>query len=218
MQTPVTTVVFDYGGVLSLPVDPECLRTLAGWCGLPLERFVAESRRERQAYDRADIGLEAYWSRILGLSGRTFDAGLLERLNHEDLRGWGRINGRVLAWARTLRASGFRTAVLSNMPRPLLDLMNADTSFAWLGEFDVRVFSCEVRMAKPGADIYRLLLDRLGEPAGSCVFLDDVEGNVEGARAVGMRAVHFRSATEAATDLAPLGLPVAGLLNGGERA
>jgi putative hydrolase of the HAD superfamily len=207
MRSPVTTVVFDYGGVLSLPVDADSHHTLAAWCGLPLERCSAEIWRERPAYDRGDVGLEGYWSRILGLAGRAPDVGLLERLNREDLRGWGRINDRVLSWSRALRAAGFRTAVLSNMPRPLLDLMNAEPSFAWLREFEVRVFSCEVRLVKPEPGIYRALLDRVREPAGSCLFLDDIERNVTGARAVGIRALHFRSADDASVELANLGLP-----------
>jgi putative hydrolase of the HAD superfamily len=207
MSRPVTTVVFDYGGVLSLPLDPESLRTLAAWCGLPADRMEVEIRRERLAYDAADIALETYWSRILGLAGRAADAGLLERLNREDLRAWSRINDRVLGWSRALRAEGFRTAILSNMPQPLLDLMNEDPSFAWLREFEVRVFSCEVRMVKPGPGIFRVLLDRLREPAGSCVFLDDVEHNVAGALDVGLRALHFRSADEASAALRSFGLP-----------
>jgi putative hydrolase of the HAD superfamily len=207
MQTRVTTVIFDYGGVLSLPVDPESLRRLAAWCGLPLDRFRAELWRERPAYDRGDVGLDGFWSRILALAGRTADAALLERLNREDLRGWARINERVLGWTRRLRSEGCKTAILSNMPRALLDLMNADPAFAWLAEFPVRVFSCDVRRVKPDPAIYRVVLDRLGEPAGSCLFLDDSERNVAGARAVGITACHFSSADAAATVVSELGLP-----------
>ena len=174
--------------------------------------------RERLAYDRADIGLERYWSPFLALGGRAADPALLERLNREDLRGWSRINDRVLAWSRRLRAAGCRTAILSNMPRPLLDLMNADPAFAWLGEFPVRVFSCEERLAKPEPGIYRLVLDRLGARCDACVFLDDSARNVEAARAAGIRAFRFHSAAAAAVDLAPLGLPVDGLVDGGAGA
>ncbi len=214
IERPVTSVIFDYGGVLSLPVDPDSLRVLAGLTGLAPDRFAAEHFRERLAYDRADIGLERYWSSFLAKSGRAADPALLERLNREDLKGWSRINERVLDWSRRLRAAGVRTAILSNMPQPLLDLMNADPAFAWLAEFPVRVFSCEERLVKPEPGIYAAVLERLGARAGSCVFLDDSERNVAGARAAGIRALHFRTAAEAAADLASLGLPVAGLVDG----
>ena len=218
MRSPVTTVIFDFGGVLSLPADPDSLGVLADACGLTRERFAAEYARERLAYDRADVTLDGYWSRILGLAGRRGDPGLLERLNREDLRVWSRIDERVLGWARRLRAHGFRTAVLSNMPQPLLDLMRADQSFTWLGEFEARVFSCEERLVKPEPGIYRVLLGRLGEPAGSCLFLDDSERNVAGARSAGIQAFHFRSTDAAAAGLAPFGLPVRGLAEGGRIA
>jgi putative hydrolase of the HAD superfamily len=207
MRSPVTTVVFDYGGVLSLPADPDCLERLAGWCGMPLEQFVVEQDRERLAYDRADVDPEAYWSRILALAGRKADPVLVDRLNREDLRSWSRINGRVLAWSRKLREGGVRTAILSNIPQPLLDLMRADPSFAWLGEFDVKIFSCEHRLVKPEAGIFELLLSRMGEPAASCVFLDDAVRNVEGARMAGIQAFHFRSADEIAAVLVDFALP-----------
>lgn len=208
---PVTTVIFDYGGVLSLPVDPGSVRKLAALCGLAPEEFTAEHFRERLAYDRADIGLERYWSPFLSRGGRRPDPELLAELNREDLRGWSRVNATVLAWSRRLRAGGCRTAILSNMPQPLLDLMNADPAFAWLAEFPVRVFSCEERLVKPEPGIYRAVLDRLGQPAGSCVFLDDSATNVQGARAVGIHAFHFVSPAGAAADLATLGVPVDGL-------
>jgi putative hydrolase of the HAD superfamily len=208
MPQPVTTVIFDYGGVLSLPADRDSLRVLADRCGLPRERFVIEYMRERLAYDRADVTLGEYWSRILGLAGRRGDPGLLEQLNRGDFQIWSRIDERVLRWSRRLRDRGLRTAVLSNMPQPLLDLMQADPSFAWLDEFTARVFSCEERLVKPEPGIYQVLLDRIGEPAGSCVFLDDSERNLEGARAVGIKAIHFSSPDKASRMLSGLGLPV----------
>ena len=207
MQSPVTTVVFDYGGVLSLPADPDSLDRLAAWCGLPLEPFLAEYRHGRAAYDRGDLDLDGYWSRMLAVGGRKSDPDLLDRLNREDLRCWGRIDGRVLAWSRRLRGEGFRTAILSNMPQPLLDLIREDPSFAWLDEFEVKVFSCEERLVKPEAGIFEALLRRLGEPAASCLFLDDVEHNAESARAAGMQAFHFSSADEIAAMLIYMGLP-----------
>ncbi len=204
----IDAVVFDYGGVLSLPLDPESVRVMARWCGLSPERFAAEHVRERLAYDRGDLDLDRYWSRILSLGGVTADDGLLDRLNREDLRGWGRVNDRVLAWARELRVAGIRTAILSNMPQPLLDLMQAGPGFDWMREFEVRIFSCEVRLVKPEEAIFRHLLARLREEPGRCVFFDDIEENAVAARAVGIHGLRFRTAEAAAGDAGALGLPV----------
>lgn len=63
-------------------------------------------------------------------------------------------------------------------------------------------------LLKPDPAIYGLLLDRNGLNAQSCVFIDDSPKNVDGARAVGMQAVHFTDAPALATDLRALGFPI----------
>jgi FMN phosphatase YigB (HAD superfamily) len=47
-------------------------------------------------------------------------------------------------------------------------------------------------MAKPEPGIYTLAAERLGLSPGQCVFVDDLDTNVEAARGVGMQAVLFR--------------------------
>ena len=63
------------------------------------------------------------------------------------------------------------------------------------------VYSYEVGIEKPDRRIYLLTCDRLGVPPGEVVFLDDLEANVAAARAVGMRAVRFRTNAQAIADV-----------------
>lgn len=70
---------------------------------------------------------------------------------------------------------------------------------------DIVVSGAE-KMLKPEAAIYRLLLERNGLRAGESLFIDDSIANVEGARAVGMDAVHFTDAAQLARDLKDRGL------------
>ncbi len=55
------------------------------------------------------------------------------------------------------------------------------------------VYSHEVGLLKPDPRIFLLAADRLGVRPQEIVFLDDVEGHVEAARAVGYRGVVHRS-------------------------
>jgi len=50
---------------------------------------------------------------------------------------------------------------------------------------------------KPGAEIFRRALARLDVAPEEAVFVDDRPPNVEGARRVGMYAVHFTDPLEA---------------------
>lgn len=71
------------------------------------------------------------------------------------------------------------------------------------------VVSGEERMMKPDAAIYRLALARFGLEPADTVFVDDSRANVEGARGVGMHALHFTDAATLRRDLAALGIALA---------
>jgi 2-haloacid dehalogenase len=53
------------------------------------------------------------------------------------------------------------------------------------------VVSGEVGLIKPDPAIYHLALDRFGLDPADCLFIDDTEPNVLGARAVGLPATRF---------------------------
>ncbi len=58
--------------------------------------------------------------------------------------------------------------------------------------FDGFVFSGVEKMAKPDRKIFELLLDRYNLDAKSCLFVDDLEKNVETAKNVGFKAFLFK--------------------------
>jgi putative hydrolase of the HAD superfamily len=57
--------------------------------------------------------------------------------------------------------------------------------------FDAIVGSADVGAAKPSAAAFEAAAAAIGIPADRCCFVDDVEANVDGARATGMRAERF---------------------------
>ncbi len=60
-----------------------------------------------------------------------------------------------------------------------------------IGAFDHLVLSYEAGFAKPDRRIYEQAVARAGCAATECLFVDDVEAYVEGARAAGMEAFRF---------------------------
>jgi HAD superfamily hydrolase (TIGR01509 family) len=57
--------------------------------------------------------------------------------------------------------------------------------------FDAVVVSYEVGCAKPDPAIFQLTLDRLRVAAADALFVDDRLENLEGARRVGLKTLHF---------------------------
>jgi epoxide hydrolase-like predicted phosphatase len=94
----------------------------------------------------------------------------------------------VVDHVRRLRADGLRTALLTNNVAEAADRWRAMFPVEEL--FDVVVDSSSVGMRKPSPAIYRHTLEALGGVAPEeAAFLDDSEGNVNGARAVGIHAI-----------------------------
>jgi len=85
-------------------------------------------------------------------------------------------------------------------------LNRARERFEELNAFDGIVVSGEVRLLKPDPAIYRRLLDQHDLRAEDTLFIDDVEKNVEGARAVGMHAVRFIDSATLRHDLTGVGI------------
>jgi putative hydrolase of the HAD superfamily len=80
--------------------------------------------------------------------------------------------------------------------------------FGWLKNFDHETFSAEVRLAKPDAAIYHHSLKGLGVQASDALFVDDRATNVEGAQAIGLRAIRFQSVAQLTDDLKKLDFPI----------
>lgn len=215
MPKAIRAVIFDFGGVLGLPQDRARVLTMASLCALSIEEFQSAYGRDRRELDRGTLSAEEYWSRILETAGAAADPDLIARIEREDSLGWTGINRAVVDWGAELRTQGYQTAILSNMPASKLSFMRASGSFDWINDFQPAIFSCEYLLVKPEPEIYRLCLEKLAVDPERCVFLDDVLLNVEAARALGIHALHFRSAMAHAVELElRWGLPVSSLRNG----
>ncbi len=72
-------------------------------------------------------------------------------------------------------------------------------------EGDVMIFSHEHGCAKPDPAMFGKAFAILGAEASECLYVDDIEANVEAARAAGMTAFHFTNAEALSQDLSARG-------------
>lgn len=91
---------------------------------------------------------------------------------------------------------------LSNMPAPYARTLEQRHSF--LQWFDGGIFSGDVQHIKPDPAIYQLLQTRYALAPAKTLFIDDLQGNVQAARAQGWHGIHFESAPQLRAQLAHL--------------
>jgi putative hydrolase of the HAD superfamily len=108
-------------------------------------------------------------------------------------------NPAMIELMRELKAAGHRMAMLTNNVREWEPLWRSMLPVDEI--FETVVDSAFVGCRKPESAIYRITLERLGLPAESCLFVDDVQVNCEGAERAGMDAVHFQSNDQAIAEI-----------------
>ena len=202
---PVTTVVFDLGGVL-VEWDPRHLYRRLLPDDEAVEAFLTE------------IGFDA-WNHAMDAGATTWAAAvrdLGERFPHrrdliaaypqrfvETLAG--PIKGTV-AVVRELAARDARLLALTNWAAETFAVARGAGHLDVLDLFEAVVVSGEEGVAKPDPAIFALLLERFElDPAGT-LFVDDKAVNVDAAATVGLRTVLFTDPESLRADLARAGL------------
>jgi len=195
----IKAVIFDWGGV----VQP-----------LPSESYVREWE-ERLALTPgvlSDALWGALWSQLEvgAITNDEYIQGVADRLGFPSAEAADRftdqfyavvrIDPAVIAAVRALRGR-YKVALLTNAWPGADEVIWEKHRLDVHAEFDVYVNSADVGLRKPDPAIYELALERLDVEPQQAVFLDDSLRNVEGARKMGIHAIHV---TERASALAEL--------------
>jgi epoxide hydrolase-like predicted phosphatase len=193
----IRAVIFDAGGVLIRTADWSGRRAWEARLGLP-ERGLSQAVFDCDVAIRGSMGQATdadIWNDVA--SRLKLDAEQLKQLQIDFWAG-DCVNTELVQFIQGLRPR-CKVAILSN---------------AWPGWRDTHarvygldkvadtiVYSFEVGVTKPDPRMYFAALERLGVRPDEAVFVDDFAENVEGARAIGMQAVHFRDTAEAIAEL-----------------
>ncbi|WP_116046189.1 HAD family hydrolase [Amycolatopsis palatopharyngis] len=190
-------LVFDYGEVISARTDK--LPALAQRLGVPASEFEPAYWAARSAYDRGCTDLD-YWRAVGQRVGVGIDRATSDELTELDILGWSRTEQPALELLETLSETGARMALLSNAPVSFARFAERQD---WTRHFRELVFSGDLRLAKPDRAIFDVLMTRIGARPQDCLFVDDRQSNIDGARAAGLRAERWTGASTALTFLRP---------------
>ena len=101
-----------------------------------------------------------------------------------------------------VQQKGYATYILSNMSDWAHNVINQKTDL--FKRFDGAIFSYQVASVKPEPKIYQLLLERYGLKANECLFIDDLEININAARALGIDGIVCHDHDQLRADLTHL--------------
>lgn len=199
MDNQITTIAFDYGGVIAYKIDETYLCHMADSVSADVTVFQEALWKHRNEYDAGGLNAEAYWTKVIVDAGGVSSPEAIRMLMHLDSYAWATINPAMLRWMATLRDTGFRRVVVSNMAEETYDMIIRDS--LWLPHFERVVLSGSLRINKPNRAIFLEAARQMGVKPAEMLFIDDLEHNVAGARAAGLHALQFRDAKTLAVDL-----------------
>lgn len=207
-SAPIKAVISDFGGVLTTPLlnsfgaIQDEIGIEAGTLGRAMQR-IADSCGEHPLYDlergritetdflaalrrelAVDLGHEPELHRFADIYFEALD-----------------VNDPMIGVMRAARSRGYRMALLTNNVREWEPHWRAMVPVDEI--FEVIVDSAYVGLRKPEPEIYELTVERLGDGLRppDCLFVDDVEVNIDAARQLGMRAVHFQDNEQAILEI-----------------
>jgi epoxide hydrolase-like predicted phosphatase len=196
----IDAVIFDIGGVLECTPPTGWQEDWLSRLGLPAHDLAA---RLAPAFAAGSVGaktlteIEQEIAVALALDGATLMK-FMDDLWREYL---GHLNTALARYFAGLRPR-YRTGILSNS---FVGAREREQELYGLEDMcDVIVYSHEEGVLKPDPAAYHVVCERLAVESTRCVFVDDTDANVEGARAVGMPAIKFTETGQALRDLEAL--------------
>jgi putative hydrolase of the HAD superfamily len=205
-DSAIKTVISDFGGVLTTPLI-QSFMAFQDQTGISTETLgkamqaATEANGENPLFEmeRGEITEVAFLDQLTDclepLLGHRPEMHRFREIYFEALQ----TNPPMIELMRELKGEGFQMAMLTNNVqewepfwRPMLAVDEI---------FETVVDSGFVGCRKPESKIYELTLERVGQAAGSCLFVDDVLVNCEGASKAGLHAVHFRDNEQAIAEI-----------------
>ena len=102
-------------------------------------------------------------------------------------------------WLKDIKSRGYRVLYLSNYSHYVMELNPGVLDFLPL--MDGGVFSCDVKLIKPDPKIYECIAEKYNLEPSECVFIDDLEKNVQAAKDFGFHGIQFGTLKQTQRDL-----------------
>jgi 2-haloacid dehalogenase len=207
LHLPIESLIFDLGGVL-IDWDPRHLYRRLFDDTSAMEHFLTHVCSP--AWNEAQDAGRSWAEGIEELTGQHPEYGPLIRAFYEHWEEMlaGPITGTVELLRRLHDGGRYDLYALTNWSAETWPV--AWERYDFLRWFRGILVSGQEKMRKPEARFYRLLEERFPLRLATALFIDDNLRNVEHARAIGLRSIHFRGAAELPGQLEACGIILEG--------
>jgi len=105
----------------------------------------------------------------------------------------------TVPWITEMKNQGYKVYIISNIFAKMMRDCKEELEFINLA--DGAILSYQEKVIKPDSKIFRLFLERYDVKANECIFIDDLERNINAARNIGIPGIVFKSYQQAYSEL-----------------
>ena len=198
----IRTIIFDIGNVLTVFGWKDFLRSFG--FDAETEEKVGRATMDSQFWNEFDRGQLTDEQMLAGFIRNDPSVEKEIRQIFANLHGILTKADYAIPWIRELKEKGYQVLVLSNFSDKVAR-ENPD-ALDFLEYVDGGILSYRDGVIKPDPAIYRLLIDRYGLKPEECVFLDDIQKNLDAAKKFGIHTILFQNVDQAKEELKKLGV------------
>lgn len=192
----ITTIIFDLSDVY--------LRGVSG-TGQYLKQKITDSQLLTFELDQlflGEISEDEFWKKMIKRHSWNIpvkDLKIAVRKNFQEIKG-------VRDIIEKLKKKGYKFGLLSNHAKEWIQYCEITYKYHHL--FDTILYSFEAKLSKPDKEIFKLILKKLDVKAEECLYIDDYIKNIETAKKLNIKTIHFTSVEDLKEKLKKLQIKV----------
>lgn len=192
----IKTIIFDIGEVYLQGVVGSA-KYVQRKIGTPISDYYFYDK----GFDQLMLGQiteDVYWEAIIKKNFWNISAKDLKeaiRKNFKEVRGTRKI-------IEDLRQKGYKLGLLSNHAKEWVEY--CEITYKYHKLFNKTLYSYQAKLVKPNKKIFKQILQKLRVKPTECLFIDDYIKNIETAKQLGLKTIHFKSAPALARELKKL--------------
>lgn len=191
MNTDIKAIIFDWGGVCCREGEPFASSTLQELLYLTPDEITEKVRNIHKDYYVGKHDRDSFWRAIINHFGLAESIEINPvALSAAYLNSY-EVYPDVLDLILQLQ-SKYRIGLLSDLTPEMKEHIRAKHNLGKI--FHAEVYSCDqnVQAKKPDLKMYQTILNKMGFLPGECLFIDNVQGNIQAAADIGMKTLFFK--------------------------
>ena len=191
----ITTVFFDWGGVIAPDPQDDFLSSLLKQAGASDDQITNFFSSYMSRFTRGTLNTNGFWY----LLKNTYQLSAPDDLTNT-FATWRGLNvaDQLLTLVRDLKVRGFKVVLFTNVIEPSYDLIK---QAGYYDEFDEVIASCKVGFGKPDQEIYDIALQKTHVTAEESLFVDDKQTFLDPAIRMGFTTILATSSEQIIRDV-----------------